>query len=103
MDKVSSKQWMDYSRRALLWAFWAGYIIFPVASGTWFYGRLECVYPWSEIVKNSLSIAAYVYAGFFIYGLSQSRDEQGKLSALGLGVGLFFGGLMGFNVWHKCF
>jgi len=60
-------------------------------------------YPWSEIVKSSLSIAAYVYAGFFVYGLTKSKDERGEHSALGLGVGLFFGGLMGFNVWQKCF
>jgi hypothetical protein len=94
---------MIHVRRVSWWIFWGGYSLFPFGSGTWFYSRLECVYPWSEIVKNSLSIAAYVYAGFFVYGLTKSKDERGELSAMGLWVGLFFGGVMGFSVWQKCF
>jgi hypothetical protein len=103
METVSSKQWMAYARRGLMWVFSVGYIAFPIGSGTWFYDRFECVYPWSEIVKTSLSAAAYVYAGFFVYGLTQPKDERGEASVRGLGLGLFFGGMMGFNVWQKCF
>lgn len=103
MDQVSSKPWMTFARRALVWIFWIGYLAFPIGSGAWNQSRMECVYPWSELVKSSLSLAAYVYAGFFAYGLTRSKDERGEISARGVGLGLFFGGMAGFSVWHKCF
>ncbi len=103
MDQVPSKHWVTYIRRALIWIFWFGYLVFPIGSGAWFQNRLECVYPWSELVKSSLSAGAYAYVGFFVYGLSRSKDERAEIGDRGIGVGLFFGAMMGFVVWQKCF
>lgn len=102
MEKVSSKQWTTYARRALVWMFWGGYILFPVASGAWANDQVECVYPWSAIAKNALSVGAYCYGGFFAFGLTQPADNRGDISAIGLVAAIVLGGSLGFQIWQKC-
>lgn len=92
----------SFLKRAAVTAVVVAYLLFPAFSGSWFDNRIECVYMWSETVKNGLSIAAYFAIGPFIW----RRARPDVLSSDGASMLYIFAAVLGLvfasNVLYKC-
>ena len=72
--------------------FTIGYLAFPIMSGAWFHSSIQCVYMWSEAIKNGLSIAAYIALGFFVW----QKLRSDVLTSDGALIGYVSASLLGF-------
>lgn len=100
--KLDGSHSVSSTRTALMLIIAGAYLAFPVFSGAWFYGRIECVYLWSEAAKHGLSLFAYIGIGFFAWRKMRPDILTSDGELIGYVSAIFLGVATASNVLHKC-